>query len=334
MVALAGVVSMVITAAACPWVIRWLEGRAVIDRPVERSSHTVPTVRGGGLAAVAGASVGAAVAVISTSALVAVVAASAAAFAALGLRDDLRGLAAGSRLLVQVLISAVVAGPLAANITSGPGRLAVAGAAVVWVTAYVNAFNFMDGINGIASIQAGVAGVAWALVGWSIDQPVVVAVGTIVAGSAIGFLPFNFPHARAFLGDVGSYFFGSWLAAAAVVGLGAGLTIEMAVAPLVLFASDAGSTLVRRALAGARITQPHREHAYQRLVIAGYSHTAVSLFVGLVIAAASALGAMTMIGSVAVRFVADGALAALMLLYLLAPRWYRPRLEPSPAPST
>src|SRR5690606_15026464 len=107
-----------------------------------------------------------------------------------------------------VVVAAVGAFPLVDGLQPGAAGVALAGAAAVWIVAYVNAFNFMDGINGISVAQAAVAGTAWALVGWWQDLPLVTAAGSIVAAAAVAFAPFNFPRARVFLGDAGSYFLG------------------------------------------------------------------------------------------------------------------------------
>src|SRR5207248_1189863 len=76
----------------------------------------------------------------------------------------------------------------------------------LWLVAYVNAFNFMDGIDGISVAQAAVAGAALYLVGRGEHVPALATAAAILAGAALGFAPLNVPRARLFLGDVGSYF--------------------------------------------------------------------------------------------------------------------------------
>src|SRR5205085_2029337 len=117
---------------------------------------------------------------------------------------------------------------------------------VVWLIAYVNAFNFMDGVNGVSAVQAVVAGVAWWVVGEWQDVHALAAGGLLVAAVAVAFAPFNFPRAHMFLGDVGSYFFGGWLGVLAVVALRQGLTVEASFAPLSVYLADTGMTLARR----------------------------------------------------------------------------------------
>jgi UDP-N-acetylmuramyl pentapeptide phosphotransferase/UDP-N-acetylglucosamine-1-phosphate transferase len=160
---------------------------------------------------------------------------------------------------------------------------------VVWFVAYVNAFNFMDGINGMAVAQTVVGGVAFALMGARWSSVTVSVLGIAIAGAAVGFAPYNVGMARIFLGDVGSYFIGSWLAATTVVALRAGIPPEVVIAPFLVYLVDTGSTLWRRWRQGQSLVTAHRDHAYQRLDQYGWSHTAVSL------AAASAMALCTLI---------------------------------------
>ena len=333
MILLGAAVGFVVTLLLCPLVIRELGRRTVLDTPVERSSHSVPTLRGGGLAPAIGACAGAVVASGSSSALLLVVAGVAAAFGTLGLMDDLATVAARRRLLVQLLIAGVAVLPLASGVTSGAALVLLTPVAWIWLVAYVNAFNFMDGINGISAAQAVVAGTAWALVGVWQDEPVVAAGGLVIAAAALAFLPYNFPRAKVFLGDVGSYFLGGWLAAMVVVALGHGLTPEMAVAPVLLYLAETGTTLLRRIARRAPLSEAHREHTYQQLVAGGWSHARTTGFVAAVITLSSLLGAATLAGDLALRAGADVALVLLMVGYLMSPQWQsrRNRLEAAPA---
>nr|MDT0665727.1 hypothetical protein [Micromonospora sp. DSM 115978] len=159
-----------------------------------------------------------------------------------------------------------------------------------WVAAFVNAFNFMDGVNGISAVQAMVAAVAYAVLGALHDVAALTTAGAVIAGAAAGFAPFNMPRARIFLGDVGSYSFGAALAVLAMITLLAGIAPEAALAPLVVYLADTGTTLLRRVRAGETWHKPHRSHVYQQLATAGWSHTAVSLTVGAHVAVLSVLG--------------------------------------------
>ena len=324
------------TAALCPPVIRWLERRSVLDVPVARSSHDTPTLRGGGLApAIAMTIAGLAASLIAPRLGLAIVWV-AVGFGAIGLLEDLVGVETKKRLASQVLVAAVGLVPLA-----GPTldrlevaiALAVLAVGLVWYVAYVNAFNFMDGINGISGAQATVAGFAYLCIGLLQGEPVLVAFGGIIAAASIGFLPFNFPSARVFLGDTGSYFLGGWLASLAAVALVVGIPLFAVVAPLALYLADTGITLTRRALRGAAVMEPHREHVYQRLVIQGWSHTRATCIVAALIALCSVIGGVALIDASWATPVAAAGLALAVFGYLALPRLQRTAGPSSPAPS-
>jgi UDP-N-acetylmuramyl pentapeptide phosphotransferase/UDP-N-acetylglucosamine-1-phosphate transferase len=158
----------------------------------------------------------------------------------------------------------------------------------VWVAGMVNLWNFMDGINGIATAQAAVVALALAWLPGALDGPwMLVALGLCAA--CIGFLPFNFPRARIFLGDVGSGALGFALAVVLLVAASRsapGQWLLLALLPAV-FIVDAGVTLLERMAQGRRWWEPHREHAYQWAVRRGHSHARVTnlyTFLGLVAA--------------------------------------------------
>ncbi|HEX9951933.1 MAG TPA: hypothetical protein VGB53_09215 [Rubricoccaceae bacterium] len=264
--------------------------RAVLDVPNERSSHAAPVPRGGGLgmlAAVAAAWALAAVAVPDVRApWLAVGAALVAAVSAL---DDVRTLRAGPRFAIQAAAAALVAWA-----TGGWGWLAVAGVgpvalgaagialAVVWTVGLTNAYNFMDGIDGIAGGQAVMAGAAWAAAGLWLGVPAVALVGACVAAAALGFLVHNRPPARVFMGDVGSATLGFVFAALPLVAgdalepVLAGRLPVFALLAVWPFVYDAAATFGQRLARRENVLAAHRQHRYQRLVIAGASHGAVS----------------------------------------------------------
>lgn len=268
------VVALVVAAAVTPIVVRVAGHWELLDVPNHRSSHARPIPRGGGIAVAVAAVCGVAaggewnrpVAALVVGALV---------LGATGLVDDRIGLPALPRLVVQFTV------PIAAAVVVLLGRsatqtaLGIAAAAVL-VAAYVNAFNFMDGINGISGTQAAIAGVFLAALADRAEVRSLTLVGLAVAGASVGFLPFNVPNARIFLGDVGSYFVGFWLAAAALLVVDADAPVAVVVAPFLLYLLDTSSVLVRRARRGERLTEAHREHAYQLLVQRGWSHVSVT----------------------------------------------------------
>jgi UDP-N-acetylmuramyl pentapeptide phosphotransferase/UDP-N-acetylglucosamine-1-phosphate transferase len=143
--------------------------------------------------------------------------------------------------------------------------------------------------------------------------------GGIVAVGTLAFAPFNFPKARLFLGDVGSYFLGGWLGVLAILCLRAGAPLEAALAPFAIYLADAGTTLVKRIRQRRPLHQSHREHAYQRLVIAGWSHAQVTVAAFAAIALCSVLGLASLRDNIPVRAVADGAALAVTAGYLALP---------------
>jgi UDP-N-acetylmuramyl pentapeptide phosphotransferase/UDP-N-acetylglucosamine-1-phosphate transferase len=141
-----------------------------------------------------------------------------------------------------------------------------------------NAYNFMDGIDGIAGGQAVVAGVGWAIVGLLMDLPFVFIFAGLLASTALGFLFHNWPPAKIFMGDVGSAFLGFSFACLAMAG--ASREPSLAIAGVLLvwpFVFDTLFTFFRRLKNRENVFAAHRSHLYQRLVIAGYSHRTVTL---------------------------------------------------------
>jgi UDP-N-acetylmuramyl pentapeptide phosphotransferase/UDP-N-acetylglucosamine-1-phosphate transferase len=248
-----------------------------------------------------------------------------AGFGLAGAVEDLRGVPPVSRLLSQVAM-AVATLPWLLSGMRGPALWSlIFGIGVVfWLVAYVNAFNFMDGVDGMSVVQAVVAGTTWWVVGEWRDVHSLSAGGLVVAAAAMAFAPFNFPRARMFLGDVGSYFFGGWLAVLAVVALRSGLTVEAALAPLAVYLADTGLTLARRVARHEAWYLPHRDHVYQRFTSLGWTHARITALVGATIVACSVLGAVSLAGPLWARAATDVALAGVLIAYLVSPSLLRP----------
>jgi UDP-N-acetylmuramyl pentapeptide phosphotransferase/UDP-N-acetylglucosamine-1-phosphate transferase len=306
-----------ITMGLLPLTERCLRRFRVLDHPSARSFHDRPTLRGGGVAV----AVGALVALLVGSSIggrdALTLACPAVVFALIGLADDVRGVEAHLRLALQAVAGAIVAGVL---VSVGPvWPLWAIVLLPLWLVAFVNAFNFMDGINGISSATAVVAGAAWLAIGSYEGVPAVAVGGLVIAAVAMAFAPFNFPVARLFLGDVGSYFIGSWLAVVVVIGLRDGIPPEAMVGPLLLYLADTGSTLAGRVARGELWYEAHCEHAYQRLMRAGWSHAATTAFVAACTVVIAAFGALSLYGSVPLRVVGDTGMVAALGGYLTAP---------------
>ncbi len=277
---------------------RWATRRQLLDLPNERSLHSRPMPLGGGLAIVVVAGVGmavcAAVGVVGVSPELVAVGSGAVLVAAVSWLDDLRGLPVVVRLVAHaaaaVAFLAVARWPAACPL-AGAALGTVAGVllALVWIVGLTNAYNFMDGIDGIAGSQAVVAGLGWVVLTWG-SAGVETWLGLLLAAASLGFLAHNWPPAKIFMGDVGSAFLGFGFATMAV--LGARRDPRLALAGVLLvwpFVFDTSFTFLRRLRKGENVFQAHRSHLYQRLVLAGWGHRAVTLlYAGL--AAGAALG--------------------------------------------
>lgn len=322
----------IVVLAGEPAIIWLLRRAAVIDIPNGRSSHSVPTPRGGGAPIATALAITSFVA-FGLSALPFALAV--AAFGIIGLADDLTGLRSSTRLELQAGISCALAvlllwpaigsGPLGAAEMSLPWpALAVIAAAagpvlIIWITGFVNAFNFMDGINGISAGHAIVAGGAYAFLGVLDHDSFITGAGAAIAACGLAFLPWNAFRARVFLGDVGSYALGAGLAVLAVDAVAHGVTLEAAVAPLALYLADTFWTLQRRIRAGEPWREAHRTHAYQRLCDAGWSHQQVTVAACAGSAVISVLGVASMTGTPGYRIGGDLLALAVLALYLAAP---------------
>jgi UDP-N-acetylmuramyl pentapeptide phosphotransferase/UDP-N-acetylglucosamine-1-phosphate transferase len=301
-----------------------LRRAAIIDVPGHRSSHTVPTPRGGGLPIAAGLLVAAG---LIGGANAAVFAFAVAAFGLLGFVEDLHGLAAGWRLIMQAAGGIMVAVVLVSSLTGPAVKLVVLVAlGAAWITGFVNAFNFMDGVNGISGAHALIAGVVYAGLGWWRHDGFLAPAGAAVAVSALVFLPWNAGRARVFLGDAGSYVLGAALAILAADAVLAGIPVEAALGPLVLYIADTAWTLLRRIRAGERWLEAHRTHVYQRWCDAGWSHQRVTVTAAATTVLLSLLGAATLAGDPALRAAADLAGAAVVVAYLRSPALLARRL--------
>jgi Fuc2NAc and GlcNAc transferase len=262
-------------AAILTWGIRTAARRyALLDVPNARSSHTVPTPKGGGLALVAAFLCGLVwlrfTGKIEADLFWALL--SALPIAAVGFIDDIKPLSARLRLGIQIVsaVSALIAVGGVSALNLGPLRIEGAWINVfafffiLWMT---NLYNFLDGIDGYAGSEAVFAGAAGYLLFGS-------EAGMVIAAASAGFLLFNWHKASIFMGDVGSATLGFLFAV---------LTIYDAASPsfmgwivlLSLFWFDATVTLWRRWRHGERLSQAHRKHAYQRLHQSGMTHDKV-----------------------------------------------------------
>jgi UDP-N-acetylmuramyl pentapeptide phosphotransferase/UDP-N-acetylglucosamine-1-phosphate transferase len=271
------------------WVRKWALARQVIDVPDERSSHTQPTPRGAGIVSVVVTMFGLIFCwlfepVWNWFALLCY-GIGAAVIASVSWLDDLSSLpnrirfAAQSLGAILILLGFGYWGRLYLPLL-GQFHLGLLGVPItfLWIVGLTNAYNFMDGIDGIAGAQAMVAGTGWAILGVLLDMPLVVVLGGLLATTSLAFLFHNWPPARIFMGDVGSAFLGYTFACLAVIGWKKDPVLALAGVLLVWpFVFDTAYTFFRRLKNRENVFTPHRSHLYQRLVISGYSHRTVTL---------------------------------------------------------
>ncbi len=273
--------------------VRLMIDLGIMDRPDPRKSHRLPTPKSGGVGIVAAFLLGIATlyefaffsrladpyfrGVILASALIAIVA----------FLDDLRDWPFVVKLTAQIVAAlAAIASGLYVRVYHLPYLGAVdlgwlgAGASLVWILFTTNAMNFIDGIDGLAGGVALIASLFLCVIAERVGGWFVYFAALLLAAGIAGFMPFNFPRARIFMGDVGSQFCGFVLA---VLGIAASRfeRVEMSFLSVPLLLSgvlfDVAFTLARRALAGERVTAPHRGHLYQVAVRSGLDARGVTL---------------------------------------------------------
>jgi Fuc2NAc and GlcNAc transferase len=260
--------------------------RALLDRPNERSSHSIPKPRVGGVGVVAAlVAVGASLVAAGRAAPALLVPLGATFLVALlGLADDLRPLPARVRFGVQLALASVVVAAAWGRLPAVAGTLGawlpapvLAVLAVLWIVWLTNLYNFMDGIDGLAGGQAVIAALGLAIVASEVGATTTQWLLLAVAGSSLGFLIFNFPPASIFMGDVGSTALGFFFGCVPLLGDRHPVPVGAVAVALALFALDATVTLVCRVARGERWYAPHRTHLYQRPVARGVSHRKVTL---------------------------------------------------------
>lgn len=257
--------------------VGWSRRRNILDIPNERSSHARPTPRGGGLVIV----------LVSLSFYLFYALFVARSFspeyffgallvAAISWADDLYSVSFVWRFLIHAVAAFLLVQSLNESLFSAPpfdsAVVKIAGFAAVclWIVWMTNAYNFMDGIDGIAGAQAIAAGFGWLAIGKILHLETVGVFGGVIAAASLGFLILNWHPAKVFMGDVGSAFLGFSFAALPVLafresGSGAAAWISIAVALVWLFFFDTIVTLARRILRRENIWRAHRSHIYQQL---------------------------------------------------------------------
>jgi UDP-N-acetylmuramyl pentapeptide phosphotransferase/UDP-N-acetylglucosamine-1-phosphate transferase len=284
-------------------VIGWLQERA-LAKPNARSSHTVPTPQGGGVAVMAAALLAAGLALgLTASALpggplyTIAVAIGVVVLTIVSFADDMRGLSVATRFAAQIVVLAAVLALMPAEMRVVPGlplwfeRLVLFGIAL-W---FVNLFNFMDGIDLISTVEtvAITLGITL-LAALGLVDPAYGLVAIALLGAMLGFAPWNVPPARLFLGDAGAIPIG-FLLSILLIHVAAAAPAAAAILPLYYFA-DATITLLRRLARGERVWEAHRTHFYQQATSNGLS---VRATVGRIAALDAVLVALATVAAVA-----------------------------------
>jgi len=278
----------------------------VLDHPGGRSLHQQALPRSGGVAIVTAIlltwGVAAAVGKLSWGGGLAWLFTGAVLLAVIGGIDDRRDLSPLVRLLVQSLaaLALLVAGLLPVSLQL-PGmdiplpEVVVVLLMLLYVLWMTNLYNFMDGMDGFAGGMAVIGFSIMAWLGWRGGDEGFMLASLIVAAASAGFLAFNFPPARLFMGDAGAPVLG-FLAAAFSLWADRDGLFPLWVAVLVFspFVVDASYTLLRRLLAGKKIWQAHREHLYQRLVQTGWLHRRTVLWSYVLMLAAGGTAVMAL----------------------------------------
>lgn len=321
MIAAVAAMAALVSFGVIAWLLRFGRPNLALDQPNERSLHTRPVPRVGGLGITAGSVLALTLGELPLVALVT------AGLAWLSFADDRRGLPIGVRFGAH-FVAAGLAIALAFPVGSVPWWTPALAFALVWMT---NLYNFMDGSDGLAGGMA-VTGFGTYAAAALAGGDGAVATGTLgIAGAALAFLRFNFHPARVFMGDAGSIPLGFLAGTLGLLGWVRGLWPwwfpAVAFGP---FVADASVTLARRIARGERFWQAHRAHYYQRLVQLGWGHrrTALGAYALMAVSAAVALAVRVAPGTIA-----GAAVSALGLLYFILGWWVDRAWEARRVPS-
>jgi len=262
-----------------------------LDIPNERSSHVMPTPVGGGLIiVVVSLSSYLIISIFFTGQLTLMYLLGALIVALVSWIDDLYSLSFVWRLLAHFAAALLMV--MSNNYWTtfdAPALFSISlptlgqWITVAWIVWMINAYNFMDGIDGISAIQGSVTAIAWSIVGFQgLQHDHLYPLALL--GACLGFLVHNWPPAKIFMGDVGSAFLGFTFASVPFLFQNAkpasGLVPLVTLLFLWPFFFDTAFTLLTRLFKRERVWQAHRGHIYQRLVVTGYSHAAVSFMYG------------------------------------------------------
>lgn len=285
-------VAFFIALAVTPLVRRFALSHGILDQPGERKVHAKPVARLGGLAIFAAFMITAIAFVPPSRQLIALLT-GCTLLAILGVVDDVRNLSPWTKLAAQILAAgivlsggigiSVITNPLGGTFDLNAGRFALSLGdfhfhitpianvlSIIWMVGLVNVINFLDGLDGLACGVSAISALAlFALaVSTGVDQPIVAILAITLAGSALGFLPYNFFPAKIFMGDTGAYFLGLTLALLSMYSGGKLATVALVLGFTII---DALWAAVRRIARGTSPFKADREHLHHLLLQAGLS---------------------------------------------------------------
>jgi len=316
------------------WLKNFVRHKRIYDVPINRSSHTKITPRGGGLGFVLISLLTLLFLLIfldihdsvSRNGIFLLLALT--GISLLGWFDDVGSLLKRIRFSVQIICSLITllgVGtlvffyiPLLVNVNVGIIGTILG---IIWIAGTTNIYNFMDGIDGIASLQGVVAAFSWAVFGWMLGVELLMIMNLVLMTTLLAFLRYNWSPASIFMGDVGSVFLGFWFAsmpfwaASFSPDLIVGETIWFAAFVIWPFLFDGSFTIARRFKNGENILEAHRSHLYQRLNIAGYSHKHIAILYVCFAVISSVFAFLFLQGSETLRFISIAVLFILSLGY-------------------
>ena len=262
-----------------------LVARQMLDTPNERTLHKGSIPRGGGIVIVVLLIVALLVVAVQSGRYAAFggMAILVSAWAGLSWRDDQHDLSPRLRLSFQLLfaLASIAMFGYVTVIEYAPGQfysLSLWGAlltflGIIWMA---NLYNFMDGMDGLASSQTIVAAITLAFWFWQVGDVQLALVCLVLASASYGFILWNWQPAKVFLGDVGSISIGAFFATLIIyANTRYAIPVLSLVALFGVFVFDASVTLLRRALHGEKVWLPHRSHYYQRLATLGFAHARI-----------------------------------------------------------
>ncbi len=318
---------MLVIATALPafWLCRALMPlflRYALARPNSRSSHAVPTPQGGGFAILCVAMGAAIICAMglkivwppeSLAVLIGML-----VLMGIGGLDDIKPLPTIPRLITQIAVIGIIILSMPDTIRLLPEAVPLwaerllAGLALLW---FVNLVNFMDGIDWITAAELLPVWVVVLVVSLWADETALVVLAAILIGSYLGFVPFNRPVAKLFLGDVGSLPLGlvtGWL----LYRIGAKHGLVSALLPPLYYLADATITMMRRALRGEKIWEAHRTHFYQQATTKGLTvlQIVARILITNLVLAGLALAAHGQSLSIALALLVTGALCVAALI--------------------